>query len=324
MNVARSLTDMPTSLADVLALSSKLNAECIVFDPNDRVVFANMTARQHYPFIDFSSATFKGLFWGGIRHNLVSVDDLPLPPPAYLAMAESSRRAYDRADFIKRYAAGDLICHHRSAANWSIQARLPRDDLRFGGVRPASLTEAAALLDQNGRERFALEALATGIVYLTAAGKVTWANPAGAGLLPAVPSDALKAIVTTALATPGRCHLLALPVPGGQPVLGTVEAFTNREALILLAPPVNATQLAGLLGEIAGLTPIQAQIATLVAAGTDTHAAAASLKREWSTVRFQLSRIFQRVTPFVNSSQTGLTHLVCRLAAIAGASRRPH
>lgn len=319
-----SLSDLPAPLAEVLALSVRLEAECIVFDPNDHVVYASQTARTRYPFIDFTMATFKGIYWGVIRNNLVSISDLKISPHDYLIMAQNSRIANNNAHFVKRYLNQDLLCHHRAAEGWSIQSRLPIDDLRFAGVRPSTLAEAGTLIDHSGRQRFALERLATGIVYLMADGSIAWANASGANLLPAIPKSHVKAAIDTALSAPGQRHLLALPSPDGQPVLTTVEAFTGREVLMLIAPRMELRQLAPLLKDAAGLTPVQADIATLIAAGFDTHAVAVAAKKERGTIRFQLSRIFQRISPLVNTSQTGLTHLVSRLAALAGPPRRLH
>lgn len=319
-----SLSDLPSSLADSLSVSDLVNGESVVFDPDDRVVFASQIFRERYPFINFADASFKGLFWGAIQQNLVDPGSMRMPPQDYLVMAERMRKANDCYEFVKPYKNSDLLCHHRSCDGWSLQIRVALEEKHFFHTKPSTLSDVVRLHSDEGRLRAALDAIATGIAFVSSDGSIIWTNSAAKSLLDDEQSIFLKEAFALAVQASGRRRYLALAGPESQPILVAVEAITSAEVMVLLAPRLHDQSLNKVLREAVALTPVQAQIAALVATGIDTRTAASLLKREWTTVRFQLSRIFQKIAPLIDSSQTGLTHLACRFAAIAAPSRGLH
>lgn len=332
---------LPAPLLDALTMSERLGGASVVYTPDDRVAYFSQAFREQYYFCDFSQATYDNIFWSCVRHGLYSETEMRMPPQEYFAAAKVVRRANEQFDFIKRYAKGDMLAHHRAVDGWSVQVRLPIDSPLwrggFGGVSPRSLAEAFGAAEATRSLRRAFDALGTGAVFMRADNEVTWTNAAAAqsllGLrgifvasgrmafedpgLAAEFSAALNAVLEGEI---DRRKYIALPRAKGPSATCALVKYAEREAVLLISPDLNDDNLrAALIGF--GLTAAECEVALLVAEGHKPAVIGQMTNKSVNTVRAQLASIFKKLGEDTPKSRAGVSNAILGAAAVSGVRR---
>lgn len=332
---------LPAPLLDVMAMSERLGGEAVVFAPDDRVVYVNDSFRQHYYFCDFDSLTYKSLFWDCIKHGLYRPSELRMSAEEYITAASAVRRANEQFDFIKRYAKGDMLAHHRAVDGWSVQVRLQTDSPLwrggFGGVSPRSLAEAFGAAEATRSLRRAFDALGTGAVFMRADNEVTWTNAAAAQSLlglrgifvtggrmafedPALAAEFSVALNAVLEGEIDRRKYIALPRAKGPSATCALVKYAEREAVLLISPDLNDANLrAALIGF--GLTAAECEVALLVAEGHKPAVIGQMTNKSVNTVRAQLASIFKKLGEDTPKSRAGVSNAILGAAAVSGVRR---
>lgn len=332
---------LPTPLLDVMAMSDRLGGELVIFNPADQVIYANASFRSHYYFCNFDTMTHEDLFWGCLKNGLFRESELRMPALEYITAAKAVRRANEHFDFIKRYANGDMLAHHRAVDGWSVQVRLPTESPLwrggFGGVMPRSLAEAFGAAEATRSLRRAFDAFGTGAVFMRAGNEVTWTNAAAAQSLPAlrgiIVSDGRLVFEDPALASEfslalsavlggeiDRRKYIALPRGKGPAATCALVKYAEKEAVLLISPDLNDANLrAALIGF--GLTAAECEVALLVAEGHKPAVIAQMTNKSVNTVRAQLASIFKKLGEDTPKSRAGVSNAILGAAAVSGVRR---
>lgn len=334
--------NLPEPLRETLALSERLNGECTIYSPDDVIVFANEACRKHYEFVDFSNGRYEDVFWGSIRNGLYGEVELRMRPEEYLAMARSVRRANERLDFIKRYADGGMLGHHRMVDGWSVQVRLRMDSPLwrggFGGVVPNSLAEAAGAADAVRQMRKTLDTLSTGMVFLDNDGGVVWANGAAqvafdnlveVGLVgerlcfhdAGIGREFTKALNGVLAGGADTRKYIALRSREGTSTICSLVSTAPNEAVLFIAPTLGGEDLEGALRGF-GLSPKETEVALKTASGMSTRQVAEATGKSINTIRAQLGSVMRKGRDTTPCTRTGTGALVYRIASVAGIGRR--
>lgn len=334
-------THLPASLADVLTMSERLDGASVVYTPDDRVAYVSPAFRKHYHFCNFDQSTYDDIFWSCVRHGLYSEAEMRMPPQEYITAAKVVRRANEQFDFIKRYAKGDMLAHHRAVDGWSVQVRLPIDSPLwrggFGGVSPRSLAEAFGAAEATRSMRRAFDAMGTGAVFMRADDQVLWTNAAAAQSLATlrgiVVADGRMAFEDPALAVEfslaldavlqgplERRKYITLPRAKGPSATCALVNYAENEAVLLISPDLNDTNLrAALIGF--GLTAAECEVALLVAEGHKPAVIGEMTKKSVNTVRAQLASIFKKLGDDTPKSRAGVSNVILGAAAVSGVRR---
>lgn len=332
---------LPAPLLDVMTMSERLGGELVVFAPDDRVAFVNEAFRRHYYFCNFDALNYKTLFWSCINHGLYNPSQLRMSADEYITAASAVRRANEQFDFIKRYANGDMLAHHRAVDGWSVQVRLPTDSPLwrggFGGVSPRSLAEAFGAAEATRSLRRAFDALGTGAVFMRADNEVTWTNAAAAHSLlglrgvfvadgrmvfddPTLAADFSLALNAVLEGEIDRRKYIALPRVKGPSATCALVKYAEREAVLLISPDLNDDNLrAALIGF--GLTAAECEVALLVAEGHKPAVIGQMTSKSVNTVRAQLASIFKKLGEDTPKSRAGVSNAILGAAAVSGVRR---
>lgn len=334
--------DLPAPLTEVLALSDRLDGASVIYTPEDRIAYVSPAFRRHYAFCELDSATYDQIFWACVRQGLYGATEMRMDPAEYLAVAKVVRRVNEQFDFVKQYNHSAMLGHHRAADGWSIQVRLPVDSPLwrggFAGVRPGTLAEAAGAADATRSMRRALDALSTGMLFIHRDGAMLWANAAAeqclAGLRGVTLTDGRLVFEDADLATDFAGALsgvlcgaartrkfLALPTDDGGATICSLLPHTSDEAILLLAPNLDDDSLTAALRGF-GLSPAETKVALLIAEGHKPQVVADRIGKSVNTVRAQLASVFKKAGDDAPASRAGVSSLIYRIAAVAGARRR--
>lgn len=336
--------DLPEPLRETIALSERLDGECVIYDPDDVVVYANAAFRHHYAFVGFNNASYGDVFQSSVKQGLYGASELRMSPDEYLAMAKAVRKANERLDFIKRYVKGDMLGHHRMIDGWSVQVRLPVDSPLwrggFGGVVPNSLAEAAGAADAVRRMRVTLDALSTGLAFLDNDGDVVWANGAAHAAFEnlidveligdrlrfheaGIAREFTKALNGVLSGPTDTRKYIALRSRQGASTICSLVATSPGEALLLIAPSLDGGELECALRGF-GLSPKETEVAMKTAGGMSTRQVAEATEKSINTIRAQLGAVMRKGRDTTPSTRTGTSALVYRIASVAGIGRRRH
>lgn len=305
------INDMPFPLKDLIRKSEQSGASVVAFAPSDNIVHANDLFRSMYE-ISYNDATHASLYWHSINSGKLTNEMIGMPPELYFQMISVARKTNNIMEFFKTYCDSQQIGYHRQIDGWSVQIRIDVLDARFGGRRPTTLAEAIGLIETVSQERRALAALPVGVAFYNSDARLIWANPAAGDALTESP------LTLAALAREAISRQAPQWTIGPKGLIAAAEPLSIAEAIVLTAPQIDALTLPSALASIAGLSPTESTIVTMIGAGATVQEAAAAIG--WSRGSAQAligGRIYDKIGHITATSQAGLTRLIWRLAAIA-------
>lgn len=307
---------MPEPLRRLADTAGRIGGGVIAFDSQDNMAYVNDKFASLYDFrAHEQNHTYKSLVYHGVNINRIVLND-NASPDDYIAMATATRRYNATLDFVKSYADGKHIGHHRQVAGWSVQVRLPLNDPRFWRA-PGSLAEAIDMADGVSRERRALDALAVGVVMI-GGGAPLWTNAAARRILADISPQAQSRLAAWAASNPRGWATLPNPRDAATPIIASAAPIGDGESVLMLAPRADLPALTDALAAVAGLSPTESAVAALIGAGATVDAAASELG--WSRGAIQAlvgGRIYKKIAGLTATSQAGLARLAWRLAAIS-------
>ncbi|WP_109049357.1 hypothetical protein [Azospirillum sp. TSA6c] len=174
---------IPEPIAEIASVTGAAGGAILVFDREDRILFANDEQRKLMPCCEYGAAdTYTTLFWTALKFGYTGNPSAKTDPEGWLVRAIGARLNCQNMDFVNRYAWGAmLVSHFRLENGVSIQARL---DMRKTGLEhyftgPGSeigVTRAIRLREEILGLEVALDSLGLAVALIGQDRKVLHAN----------------------------------------------------------------------------------------------------------------------------------------------------
>lgn len=116
----------PELIAEIANVTNAAGGAVVVFDGQDRILYANDEQRKLMPCCEYGSAdTYSTLFWSALKFGYTGNPNAKTDPEGWLVRAIGARLNSQNMDFVNRYNWGAmLVSHFRLENGVSIQARL--------------------------------------------------------------------------------------------------------------------------------------------------------------------------------------------------------
>lgn len=351
MHPQESLSDLPSTLANVVGEAEEAGAAVLVFDRNDRIMHANEAQRAMMPVCEYGPGdTYTTFFWGAVRTGGAGNSSAKADPEAWLRVATLSRRASPSLDFVNDYAWGRAHCSNLRADNgMSIQLRVNISASEIGRYLEAQAVGVGAVWAlQKQREvsalRGALDALGLAVAIVGQNGCVAFQNASFRELTEQ--DDGLVITADGALATECRADCLAFGQALDDASIRGASTYIplrrSRGAALMAAVAPGAhdgtavvtvsrfgedgPEITSALKQIFSITPAEAAVMAALGGGASVQDLAERRGTSEGTIYNQVARIknVMKRSEFAASSLGGIVGLVQRIAAITRADRRIH
>jgi DNA-binding CsgD family transcriptional regulator len=347
MRSSFALQGLPHRGRELAEAAASLGGGIVIFDAEDRVLWANQEQREQWPCFQFRPEdTYKDLIYALVRHGF-NGNPLAAENPRLYAETASCARRHTDMDFINVYPAGRmLVSHLRLDGGMSMQARVAVKatgmERYFDGAQNwLGVVWASKISEAFRGLQSALDAVGLAVGLVDQAKRLIHANAAfrllaerGDGILET--EDGIRAadrydhiVLAQAVlaACAGRKEPAIVPLrrPGaGDPHLLAVSpgASAGTAVLAVAAFGEDQEEIRSALGRTFDLTPAEAHVTALLGAGLSVREIADARSVDPGTAYNQVKGIKARLrrSGFAAAGLGDITSLVMRIAAITRAS----
>lgn len=345
------IAELPTPAVDLIAATDEAGGAVMVFDADDRIIWANPAQRSLMPCGDYDTdETYESLFWKLLANGLNGNKSATENPARWLAMAVEARRCNSNLNFINSYRGRSVfVSHLRMDDGKSIQARLDiqkaglSDFLEeFGG---SGILFALRCKQRMETLRSCLDGLGLAVATLDSSGRVTLDNASfrelvkigdglkisdQAGLVATDPYDDLTLHQAIRNVTSGAVPSALIPIhrTDQPPVLMAITAGSRPGTASVAISGFGEDQqsIVSQLRQTLGTTPAEAEVAYGIGFGQSVAEIADQRGTTEATVYVQLKRIRAalRETKVAPADLAGIATLVTRVAAITRPTIKSH
>nr|WP_295828345.1 PAS domain-containing protein [uncultured Azospirillum sp.] len=344
------MTELPSTMADVIEKAEEAGAAVLVFDRQDRIVNANKAQRALMPVCGYDAGdTYATFFWGAFRSGGAGNRSAKADPETWLRIATLSRQASPSLDFVNDYSWGRAHCSNVRADNgMSVQIRVNISSSEIGRYLEAQSFGVGALWALQKQQevsalRAALDALGLAVAIVSN-GRIAFQNASFREMTDE--DDGLLITADGALATEceADCLILQQALSAASSAGATTHIPVRRmrgSALVAAVAPgarpgaaiitvsrfgEDAPEVASALRQLFGITPAEAAVMAGLGGGASVPELADRRGTSEGTIYNQVARIksVAKRSEFAASSLGCIVGLVQRIAAITRANRRIH
>lgn len=337
------IAELPTPAVDLIAATDGAGGAVMVFDADDRIVWANPAQRSLMPCGDYDTdETYESLFWKLLETGLNGSESAKRDPKSWLTAAIMTRRYCPNLNFINKYRGrATFVSHLRLDDGTSVQARLDIEKAglegflnEFGG---SGILFALRCKEHIESLQSSLDGVSLAVAIVDTAGGIVLQNASFRDLI--AKEDGLRISQTAGIvatdqyddlilsqsirnATSGAVASAIVPIrrPAGRPLLAAVTGGDRpgTATIVLSRFGEDEGEMIAQIRRTLGTTPAEAEIAYAVGSGQSIAEIAESRETTEATVYTQLKRIraVLRDSQIAPADLAGIAALVTRVAAI--------
>lgn len=343
MYLPSNIAELPTPAVDLITATDGAGGAVMVFDANDRIIWANPAQRTLMPCGNYDvDETYESLFWKLLESGLNGNSKAQIDPRAWLAAAVMTRRCSPNLNFVNKYRGrNNFVTHLLLEDGTSIQARIDVDSAgltdflgEFGG---SGITFALRCKERMDVFRKSLDSISLAIAVVDAHGHLLLQNASfremiekddalriseAAGLTTIHSDDGVTLYEAIRKAANGATQSTIVPIllPDRDPDLMTVAPGPRpgTATLILSRFGEDEQAIISQIRQTLGTTPAEAEVAYAIGAGRSVAEIAELRNTSEATVYTQLKHIRAalRATKVASADLAGIAALVNRVAAI--------
>lgn len=344
MYLPSNIAELPTPAVDLIAATDGAGGAVMVFDSEDRIIWANPAQRSLMPCGNYDvDETYESLFWKILENGQNGSEAAKRDPRSWLMAAVMTRRFCPNLNFINKYRGREtFVSHLRLDGGISVQGRL---DIEYSGLT-GFLNEfggSGILFALRCKERMetlqaSLDGVSLAVAIIDASGHITLQNASfremiamedglriseSAGLVATDEYDDLILSQAIRNATSGTVASAIIPIrrPNRRPILLAIAKGDQPGTATLVLSRFGEDQetMVAQIRQTLGTTPAEAEIAFAVGAGQSVTEIAESRNTTEATVYTQLKRIrtVLRESKVAPADLAGIAALVTRVAAIS-------
>ncbi|CBS89188.1 helix-turn-helix transcriptional regulator [Azospirillum lipoferum] len=173
----------PEPIAEIASVTNAAGGAVLVFDAQDRILYANDEQRKLMPCCDYGKDdTYSTLFWLALKFGYTGNPNAKADPNGWLVRAIGARLNIQSMDFVNQYQWGAmLVSHFRLENGISIQARLDMrknalDHYFTGPGSQIGVTRAIRLREEILGLESALDSLGLAVALISHNRKILHAN----------------------------------------------------------------------------------------------------------------------------------------------------
>lgn len=353
MSCLEGVGKLPEPIRKIALDTDAAGGAVLVFDPEDRILFANNEQRRIMPCCEYSKGdTYSSLFYALLTRNLNGNPAAKASPEAWLADAIAARRCSPNLDFVNSYSWGKmLVSHMRLSDGTSIQARL---DMRLTGMEryfegPDACLGVARVLRMR-RDILSLEGaldnLGLAVALVESNGHLLHGNASflemiglndglidkfGNGLTATDPCDnmvlkqAIKHVSAGILST----SYVPLHRRQGDPLILAVSMTANTGVLVFAVSRFNedTSEINAALRQALGVSQAEAEVMTALGSGDTVPDLSKKRGVSTNTTYYQIKNAKKRLERirFSSADMSAISSLVAGISAISRVNcRRQH